>query len=290
MKVFVTGATGFQGGNIAQALLNENHQVVTLKRDPSKGAPPASAIEVIAGGLDSRSSLAAAMKGTQAAVYSFPLIFDMEIAKAYTENFIAAAKQENVELIIFNTTFHLAKAETGFLALDLKVAMKELFDNSGLNVITLAPDIYLDNIAAPWSIPVILENKIVPYPIESDKKLPWISHADLGKYVAKAIQKPELAGQTFPIGGNLVSGKEITAAISSKINQNLNFIPVPTAEFEKQLVPGFGALAAQEIANLYRFIEQNHSDFVNKDFQKTNDLLGVSPQSLTDWAESVNWS
>lgn len=290
MKVFVTGATGFQGGNIVGALLSENHQVTTLKRNPDIGMPATEGIEVIKGGLDNRESLATAMRGTQAAVYSFPLIFDMELAKSYTENFIAAAKQENVGLIVFNTTFHLSKTETGFLALDLKVAMKKQFDASGLNVITLAPDIYIDNIAAPWSVPVILENKIVPYPLASEKKVPWISHSDLAKYVVKAISKPELAGQTLPIGGNLISGNEITAAISSEIGQELNFVPVSVDEFEKQLTPGFGELAAKEISNLYRFIEQNHDDFVNKDFDKSNRLLGVQPQSLKDWTSSVNWT
>ncbi len=290
MKVFVTGATGFQGSSIAKELLGEHHQVVTLKRDPNNGMPPMVGIDVIAGGLESKDSLKKAMKGVQAAVYSFPLIFDLELAKSYTENFISAAKQENVNLIVFNSTFHLAPSKTGFLALDIKVTIKELLDASGLNVITLAPDIYLDNIAAPWSIPVILENKIVPYPIKSDQKLPWISHSDLGKYVAKAIVKPELAGQTLPIGGNLITGNEIASAISSKINQSLHFIAVPVDEFENQLKPGFGELAAQEISNIYRFVEQNHTDFTNKDFQKTNELLGVTPQSLSDWVATVNWS
>ena len=290
MKVFVTGATGFQGGNIAGALLKEGHQVTTLKRDPNTGIPPMKGIAVVKGGLDSQEALAKAMKGAQAAVYSFPLIFDIEIAKTYTNNFIAAVKQENVELIIFNTTFHLPKEETGFLALDMKVAMKRLLDASGLNVITLAPDIYIDNISAPWSVPVILENKIVSYPIVSDKKLPWISHSDLAQYVVKAISKPELAGQTLPIGGNLISGKEITAAISSQIEQDINFIQVPVDEFEQQLVPGFGELAAREISNLYRFVEQNHSDFVTKDFDRTNTLLDIQPQTLKEWTGSVNWS
>lgn len=290
MKIFVTGATGFQGGNIAQALLNKNHQVVTLKRDLNTGNPAREGISAVKGGLDSQAALAQAMSGAQAAVYSFPLIFDLELAKSYTKNFIAAAKQENVGLVIYNTTFHLAKKETGFLALDMKVAMKELFDASGLNVTTLVPNIYLDNISAPWSIPVILEHKIVSYPISPDQKTPWISHADLGKYVAQAITKPELAGTTLPIGGELVTGNEIASAISEKINQQLNFVSVPVNEFEKQLAPGFGDLAAREISNLYRFIEQNQTEFVNKDFAKSNEILGVKPQSLSAWVDTVNWS
>ena len=290
MKVFVTGATGFQGGNIAGALLNDGHRVTTLKRDLNTGQPAMEGIAVIQGGLDSQDALSKAMSGAQAAVHSFPLIFDIEIAKAYTKKFIAAAKQENVDLIIFNTTFHLAKEKTGFLAIDLKVAMKELFDASGLNVITLAPDTYLDNISAPWSIPVILENKIVPYPISADTKLPWISHFDLGRYVAKAFTKPELAGKTLPIGGNMISGNEIAMAISSEIGENLNFVPLAVNDFEQQLTSGFGAIAAKEISNLYRFIEENHNEFVDKDYAQTDKILDITPQPLNEWVSSVNWT
>ncbi len=290
MNIFVNGATGFQGGSIAQALLNDKHQVVTVKRDLNKGNPAQEGIKVLQGSLENQASLSQGMKGAQAAVFSIPLVFDMDVVTSYAQNFIEAAKKENVGLIINNTTFHLAKEKTGFLALDMKVATQKLFDASGLNVITLAPNIYLDNIAAPWSIPTILEHKIVPYPLDAGQKNPWISHADLGKYVAKAIAKPELAGTTLPIGGNLYTGKEITAAIGKKINQDLNFVPVAVDEFEKQLVPGFGDVAAKEISNLYRFIAQNHIEFAQKDFAKTNEILGVKPQSINEWVDTVNWN
>ena len=119
--------------------------------------------------------------------------------------------------------------------------------------------------------------------------MPWISHSDLGKYVTKAINHPELAGQTLQIGGNLVTGKELAKAISSKLNTTINFVNVPTDEFEKQLVPGFGALAALEISNLYRYVEQNHNEFTQKDFDKTNELLSVKPQTVDEWVDAVNW-
>lgn len=290
MKVFVLGATGFQGSQIANTLLQNNHSVTTLKRDRNSGTPASQGIDIIQGGLDSQSALSQAMKGADAAVYSFPLIFDMELAKSYTENFIAAAKKENVSLVIYNTTFFLAKETTGLLALDMKVEMKKLLDASGLNVITLAPNIYLDNIAAPWSVPVILENKIVPYPLKAEKVMSWVSHSDLGKYVASALTKPELAGQTLPIGGKLITGNEITKAIGSKINQNLNFVEVPVDDFEQQLVPGFGPVAAKEISNLYRYIDQNYNDFISLDYDNSNKVLDVQPQSLDSWVESVNWN
>lgn len=290
MKVFVLGATGFQGSQIANTLLNNNHSVTTLKRDSNSGIPASPGINVIQGGLDSQTALSQAMSGADAAVYSFPLIFDLELAKSYTKNFIAAAKKENVGLVIYNTTFFLAKETTGLLALDMKVEMKKLLDASGLNVITLAPNIYLDNIAAPWSVPVILENKIVPYPLKADKVMSWVSHSDLGRFVASALTKPELAGQTLPIGGKLITGNEITKAIGSQINQDLNFVEVPVDDFEQQLVPGFGAVAAKEISNLYRYIDQNYNDFVSLDYDNSNKVLGVQPQSLDSWVASANWN
>ncbi len=289
MKVFVLGATGFQGSKIVNELFKDNHTVSTVKRDQNSGMPAMEGVEVIQGGLENKDALASAMRGAQAAVYSFPLIFDIELAKSYTRNFIDAAKQENVELIIYNTTFYLAKEETGLLALDMKVAMKELFDASGLNVITIAPNIYLDNISAPWSVPVIQENKIVPYPLKADKPMSWISHSDLGKYIASAINKPELAGQTFPVG-TLVTGSDITETIGSEINQKLVFFEVPVDEFEQQLIPGFGNVAAKEISNLYRYVEQNYNSFVNQDFENTNKVLGVQPESLESWVASANWN
>ena len=289
MKVFITGATGFQGSKIANELLNANHTISTVKKDLAAGMPAMEGIEVIEGGLENKDALATAMRNAQAAVYSFPLIFDLELAKSYTKNFIEAAKQESVELIIYNTTFYLAEENTGLLALDMKVAMKELFDTSGLNVITIAPNIYLDNIAAPWSIPVILEHKIVPYPLKADKPMSWISHTDLGKYIASAIHKPELAGQTFPVG-SLITGNDITSSIGSRINQELNFVEVPVDEFEQQLIPGFGDVAAKEISNLYRYVEQNYNSFINQDFENTNKILGHEPQSLDSWVASVNWT
>jgi len=290
MKVFVTGATGFQGSNIAQQLLADNHQVVTLRRAASQGMPPLPNIEVVAGGLENKADLNVALKGTQAAVYTFPLIFDMDTAKAYTENFISAAKEQQVPLVIFNTTFELPSSKTDILTLDMKVVMKELFDASGLNVITLVPDVYIDNVAAPWSIPVILNNNILPYPIESGQKIPWISLSDIGRYVTAAITKPALAGQVYPIGGNLISGEEIAAAIQTKIKSPVNFVSVPVDDFEKQLVPGFGDVAAKEISNLYRYVAKNHQSIISKDFAKTNELLGITPQPLNEWVESVNWN
>ncbi|WP_299892202.1 SDR family oxidoreductase [uncultured Lacinutrix sp.] len=289
MKVFVSNASGFQGGNIAGQLLAKKHTVNTLKRSLNEGVSVMAGVNVFEGGLDNNKALNDALKTVDVAVYSFPLIFDIALAKTYTANFIAAAKAQNVALIIYNVGFHLVEEETNMLAFNLKLDIKKLFDASGLNVITLSPDIYIDNLAAPWSIPVILNNNILPYPVASHTKFPWISHFDLAKYVVAAVSKPELTGQTLPIGGNLFTGEAIAEAIATKIKRPVSFVAMTPNDFEQQLAPAFGALAAKEISNLYRYVDNNKETLTTKDFKKTQYLLGVEPQSLNAWVDSVNW-
>lgn len=286
-KIFVLGAKGYQGSAIAKELLNKNYEVVTLSRTIEETE---SDLTVLKGELSNKAILLKSMTNVKAAVYTFPLIFDEGIAETYTTNFIESAKKQNVPLIVWNTGFDLPSEKQGMISLDLKVKIKELFDASGLNVITLVPDIYLDNVSAPWSISVIQNNSIIPYPIDKGKKMPWISHVDLAKYVVAAIEKPELSGSVLPIGGNLVNGNEIAEAVSDVLGKKVEFLSITPDYFQEQLTGGFGELAAKEIANLYRYIDENYADLINKDYKKTEEILGVRPQSLASWAKSVHWS
>ncbi len=288
-KVFVSGATGFQGGAISNELMQQGYKVTTLSTQSAENVDNNPNLQVVIGNLDDKNSLAKALNGVTKAVYTFPLIFDMEKAIAYTNNFIDVAKEVGIELVVFNTSFHLPQENTGFLSLDVKVKITELFANSGLNIITLMPDIYMDNLVAPWMKPLIMNEGIIPYPLAKDKKVPWISQSDLGKAVAKALNTPNLIGQTLPIGGNLYTGDEIAQIISQKIDKEVNFIALTPDEFENQLVEGFGALSAKEISNLYRYVEENKSVLSAKNFEKTNELLGFKAQSLKDFIDTIQW-
>ncbi|MGD1845402.1 MAG: SDR family oxidoreductase [Salibacteraceae bacterium] len=201
-KAFVLGASGFQGSAIARKMISNGYVVSTLSSDPAKPTLPA-AVEVIEGGLNAPSLIEEALKGVAVAIYTFPVLFDLEKARSYTQNFIAAAKNQRVPLVIYNSSADVPDSPTGLLGQDLKIEIQDMLEKSGLSVLTLMPDIYLDNLAAPWSIPLVLEKKILPYPIKSGAKIPWISHEDLARFVAAAPGKPSLAGQKSPIGGTL---------------------------------------------------------------------------------------
>lgn len=288
-KVFVTGATGFQGGKISTMLIENGYNVVTIAPQTVESSEIKSGLQIINGDLEDKATIKEALKGVTKSVYTFPLIFDMEKAISYTNNFIDAAKETGLELIVFNTSFHLPKSDTGFLSLDLKRKIGALFSESGLNVITLMPDIYMDNLIAPWMKPLIVDEGIIPYPIAENQKVPWISQSDLGRAVCKVLEIPSLIGQTLPIGGNIYTGKEISQIISKEINKEVKFIALTPNDFENQLVAGFGELAAKEISNLYRYVEANTEVLSSKDFRKTNDILGIKPESFEDFITKIDW-
>lgn len=286
MKIFVSGATGAQGGNIAHHLVAANHKVITL----SSKTTQVNTIEIVAGGLQDVEALKKALYQVDAAVFMLPLVFDVALAQTYTNNFVEAAKAQNVPLVVYNTSFDLPSEETGKITLDMKLKAKAVFAGSGLNVITLVPDIYIDNMVAPWSLPVIMNDGVLPYPIANHTKVPFISLSDLGRFTTAAVTKPELAGKTLPVGGNLFTGEEIAAAMTEKLGKTVNFVGVKPNDFEQQLIPAFGEVPAREISNLYRFVADKQAYLVAKDFKATQELLGVTPQTLAEWVNSVAWT
>ncbi len=64
MKALVTGATGFVGGHLVEALRRAGHTVTALVRSPAKGAPLAErGVRLIEGDLHAAQALAAAAEG-----------------------------------------------------------------------------------------------------------------------------------------------------------------------------------------------------------------------------------
>lgn len=64
MRYFVTGATGFVGGELARQLVAEGHEVVALVRSPEKAGPLAAAgVTIAPGDITDKASLRAPMSG-----------------------------------------------------------------------------------------------------------------------------------------------------------------------------------------------------------------------------------
>jgi len=113
MKAFVTGATGFIGGNLARALLSDGHQVRALIRPESDRRNIAgSPIEPAEGDLDNRHKLAEQIRGCDAvfhvaAHYSLWAKDRDSIYRANvegTKNLLAAARDVGVKRFVHTSS------------------------------------------------------------------------------------------------------------------------------------------------------------------------------------------
>ena len=106
-KVLVTGATGYVGGRLVRALLENNYQVRVLVRDPKKVKQYtwANSVEVMVGNATDFDSTFAALKDIDIAYYFLHSInsstkFD-EIEREMARTFGMAATKAGVKQIVY---------------------------------------------------------------------------------------------------------------------------------------------------------------------------------------------
>jgi dihydroflavonol-4-reductase len=123
MKVLVTGATGFIGGNLTRELVAQNYDVRALVRRHSdiKAIADLKTVELVEGDLLEPETLEKAMDGCEAvfhaaAMYVFwafdpSLIYETNVQG--TENVLLAAKAKGIRKIVFTSSESTVGTEAG---------------------------------------------------------------------------------------------------------------------------------------------------------------------------------
>lgn len=290
-KILVYGGNSAQGIPVVSQLLKEGFQVRVFVRDANKVQQLFSdQVEIVTGSLEDRESLKRANEGIERVFLVLPLEFQFDVATQQGYNAIDAAREASVKLLVFNSSTSIPKQTTDALAFEIKRNIENYIYQSGLPSIIIRPPLYMDNLAAPWSRPSIVDLNVIAYPLPREAKVSWISLYDAAAFAVAALKRPELAGSAFNIGGSeALDGQQIAEGFARVFKRPFTYQQIPIDDFEKGLSQAFGELTATEVGKIYRWREA-HPEEDAIDLVTTLQKLPVQLTPFEKWIQSINWT
>jgi uncharacterized protein YbjT (DUF2867 family) len=208
--ILVTGATGFVGGHVVQALRADGRDVRALVRNPSRAdALVKQGVELAAGDVTDPTSLRAAVAGADTVIHLVairqgrPEQFQRVMIDG-TRDVLAAAKEASVQRFI-----HMSALGTTLETKDLvpyygaKWAMEQDVKASGLPYVIFRPSFVFatDGGILPTFATIAKVAPVTPITGSGKQRIQPIWADDVGAYFAKAVDLDAATNRTFELGG-----------------------------------------------------------------------------------------
>lgn len=214
--ILVTGATGRQGGAVARRLLRQGHQVRALTRDPAKHAAKslaAAGAEVVAGDMDDRNSLDAALADARA-VFSVQNFweagYEAEVRQGL--NLTDAAVAAGVEHLVYSGVAS-ADRNTGIPHFESKWEVEQHVRSSGVPWTVLRPAAFMDD----WELEreAIFRDGVIALPLEPKALYRQVAVEDIAAFAVMALEGPKTwIGRVTAIAGDDPTPVEVADTFS----------------------------------------------------------------------------
>jgi uncharacterized protein YbjT (DUF2867 family) len=226
--ILVLGATGGQGGAVTSALLDRGAPVRALVRDPSSGGAhrlAARGVETVAGDLDDRASLAAAMRGARA-VFALTTPFeagvDAEVAQGRA--IVAAAHDVRVPHLVFSSVAG-ADTDSGVPHFQSKGLIEAELTAGEVPYTILGPTYFFDNALGGAQR---IRDGVLDLPLPSDRPLQQLARPDLGAFAATVLLTPDgYLGQRIELASDAPTPAQMASALSDAVGRPVHHDQTP---------------------------------------------------------------
>ncbi len=302
--VVIAGATGSQGGGLAQCILQDPQSpfaVRAMTRHPGSAKALELArlgAEVVCADLDDPGSVEQAFEGAYAA-YCVTFYWDHFSPEKETQHaavMARAAKKANLSHVIWSTledTRRFVPLEDDRMPtlmgkykvphFDSKGEADALFEELGLPVTFLLTSFYWDNFIRFGSGPVRDQNGdlVLTLPM-ADRKLPGIAATDIGGCAYGLLRRgAEFRGKRVGVASEHLTGEQMATGLSRAIGEPVRYEPLPHAVFRS-----FGFPHAEDLGNMFQFNCEFSDEFCAARDTALSRELHPGMLSFDEWIEA----
>jgi uncharacterized protein YbjT (DUF2867 family) len=248
--ILVAGATGQQGGAVAQHLLKQpGFAVRALTRDSAKPASRALAqqgAEIFQGNMDGPASVRRALEGAWG-VFSVQNFMETGYEGEIRQGKLLAdaAKAAGIQHFVYSSVVS-ADRKTGLPHFESKWQIEQHIARSGLSHTILRPAFFMQNWYGFLREPIL--NGTLPLPLNPQTRLQQISVEDIGAFALLAFQNPsKWAGRTVELAGEELTMQRVAETLSHVLGRSVKYVQVPWDQFRQN--------AGEEMTKMYRWFQ-----------------------------------
>lgn len=238
-RIAIIGGTGFVGGYLIDALLDEGHDVSVLVRPGSEGKlQRASELRMIAGDLASPDALAAVLESCDAAIYNVGLLrefprrgitFEQTQYQGVVDT-VTAAGQAGVQRLLLMSAIGVKDPGTKYQATKRRAEIHAL--GSGLDVTVLRPSVIFGDPRGTMEFATQLYRDMVRPPIPAASfagvQMSPVHIQDVAAAFATALTDTTTIGKTIELAGpETLSWDEMLRRVAAASGKSKILLPVP---------------------------------------------------------------
>ncbi|MEU8082169.1 NmrA/HSCARG family protein [Micromonospora sp. NPDC049101] len=281
--VLVIGATGKQGGAVADLLLQHGHDVVAYVRSPASPAAVAlstAGVRLVTGDLAHPEGLTDAAKAVDA-IFGLSVPFgtggrDEEVAQG--RHLVDVAARADAHLVYSSVRGAGRLAATDLDHADSKRLVEAYLRDQQVRATVLGPVYFMENaLNVGFSR---LTDGVLANPLTAGKPLDQVTVRDIAGLAVHAIEHPDrFVGERIDVASDRVTGDEAARILGDVLGREIPYQQMPLDQVRQW--------AGDEIADMFQRFEEN-TDFVDIDGLRAR-YPEVTWHRYADWARTVDW-
>ena len=253
-KIFVTGATGNQGGAVVRNLLSREFYVKAFVRDPGKLKPVTHEnLEIVKGDLNDPASYRNHLQNVDGVFCNLTYVhgIDKEIKQGF--DLIQASGENRIRHFVYSSVIG-NDLQTGIPHWESKNKIENQIKTSGMNYTILRPPSLYENLLIPQIKSRVLKGKLV-LPTRKKTVQQFVSSEDIGKVAATVFSNPEkYYGVTINFACEQMDGEQLAGTFSKVLGKKIQFQQLPW--LITRLVMG------RDLSRMFRWVDNNDTRFV----------------------------